>query len=769
MELKDTATFLNHLNNSQRDAVEYVDGPSLVIAGAGSGKTMVLTYKIAYLLQCGYKPYSILALTFTNKAAREMKSRIGKLVGDFESSSLWMGTFHSIFNRILRREAHLFGFTPNYTIYDSNDSKSLVKSILKEMELDDKTYKPALVLSRISEAKNALVTPREYAESRETLLRDQNYNIPRLVDIYKMYCLRCHQANSMDFDDLLLYTYLLFENYPDVCNHYSESFKYILVDEYQDTNFAQHKILMQLAHVHQHICVVGDDAQSIYSFRGANIDNILHFQDLYKGSRLFKLEQNYRSTQNIVGAANSLIAKNKHQIPKTIYSDNSEGMLLSLKFAFSDVEEGEIVANQIAFFVRNKKLTYEQIAILYRTNAQSRIFEEALRKHAIPYRIYGSRSFYDQKIIKDVLAYFRLIVNPNDEEAFKRIINFPARGLGDVTVRKILNAANSHQISIWQVMADPLAFDVDVNANTLSRLHNFYELINGFRASDNEDASVLGEKVVWASGIMQEANKDTSVDGKELQANLSELLNSLNTFVSMQRETGSLNNVYMTDYLNEVALLSDTDDSKTEGENRVTLMTVHSSKGLEFDTVFIVGMEEELFPNQMAMYSLKEMEEERRLFYVAITRAKNRCYLSCSKSRYHFGQMEFYKPSRFLGEIDSRFIDSSMSKQTSSPESIFSTRKSHNISSIKPKTTVNGFVSKPIRRVTETQTSATLNSVVISGHLCGTGTKVEHARFGRGEIRELLGTPDNPMAVIVFENLGEKKLLLKYAKLEIIK
>jgi len=760
-------SFLDKLNPSQRDAVEYVDGPSLVIAGAGSGKTMVLTYKIAYLLMLGMKPYRILALTFTNKAAREMKTRVGLLVGDLEASSLWMGTFHSIFNRILRKEAGVFGFTPDYTIYQPSDSKSLVKSILKEKNLDDKEYKIGTILNRISEAKNALVSPYEYSQSRETLQRDSNANMPLLHEIYETYCMRCRQANAMDFDDLLLFTYKLFAKYPETCQRYAERFQYILVDEYQDTNYAQHQILIQLSQLNKKICVVGDDAQSIYSFRGANIENILQFQDLYNGTRLFKLEQNYRSTRNIVGAANSLIEKNTRQIPKTIYSENEDGAQISLKYAFSDVEEGEIVSNEISHLVRKEHLKYEQIAILYRTNAQSRIFEETLRKHVIPYRIYGGFSFYDQKIIKDVLAYFRLIVNSNDEEAFKRIINYPARGLGNITINKVLQAASKHQVGVWRVMQSPQTFGVDVNNGTLSKLNVFYDLIEGFRDS-REDAYTLGVRVLKDSGIMQEAYKDTSLESKEMQDNLSEVLNGMSTFVSMQREAGE-ERIYMSDYLSEVALLSDTDDRETEGEDRVTMMTVHSSKGLEFDAVFIVGMEEELFPNQMAMYSPKELEEERRLFYVAITRAKSRCYLSCAKSRYRFGQMDFYQPSRFLKEIDAKYINDN----SKSPITGFISRKSFDIPSFKKTPT---FSSAPqpgsIRRINvhQDKESTTLETALINNQLCSVGTIVEHDRFGVGEITafSFSGTADNVTATILFQNVGEKKLLLKYAKLNIL-
>ena len=762
--------FLSKLNPSQRDAVEYIEGPSLVIAGAGSGKTMVLTYKIAYLLSQGMQPYNILALTFTNKAAREMRARIGNLVGEFEASSLWMGTFHSVFNRILRREAQVFGFTPDYTIYDTSDSRSLVNSIIKEMQLDDKVYKVGSVQNRISEAKNRLITPAEYAVDAETLKRDANSRMPLLYQIYRNYCMRCRQANAMDFDDLLLYTFLLFEKFPEVCRRYSERFHYILVDEYQDTNYAQHMIMLQLSKQHNRICVVGDDAQSIYSFRGANIDNILQFQGLYKGAQLFKLERNYRSTRNIVGAANSLISKNDHQIPKTIYSENDVGEPLSIKYAFSDVEEGEIVCNQIRYLVRQKHLKYDQIAILYRTNAQSRIFEETLRKHGVPYRVYGGQSFYDRKIIKNALAYLRLIVNPNDEEAFKRIVNYPVRGIGDVTVGKVLKAAHDQNVGVWTVMESPQHYGVQVNAGTLAKLQSFYNLINEFR-EDQSDAYVLGNTVFQKSGIMSEVNSDTTPEGIERKNNLSELVNGMSNFVSSQLETGAAEHIYVTDYLSEVALLSDTDDQETENQDMVTLMTVHSSKGLEYDAVFVVGMEEELFPNQNAMYSQRELEEERRLFYVAITRSKTYCMLSCAKSRFRFGQIDFYSPSRFLKEIDPQFIQSERKPVSSSHPNIFrETRQEQNPVRSVLKPIPSRPYSNTLRRVAVSQDheTASLSSVMINHKPCGVGTLVEHARFGEGEIKALSGSPDNATATILFRHVGEKKLLLKYAKLNIL-
>ena len=762
-------SFLDSLNPSQREAVEYIDGPSLVIAGAGSGKTMVLTYKIAYLLKNQIRPERILSLTFTNKAAREMKERVANIVGELHSNMLWMGTFHSIFNRILHREATLLGYSPQYTIYQPSDSKSLIKSIIKDMGLDDKIYKPTIILNRISEAKNALVTPREYYESQETRLRDRNANMPELATIYTHYCQRCKKANVMDFDDLLLNIYLLFDRFPEILNKYAERFQYILVDEYQDTNYAQHQILIQLAHVHKKICAVGDDAQSIYSFRGANIDNILQFKNLYTGTKLFKLERNYRSTQVIVGAANSIIAKNKRQIPKNVYSENVAGDPIFIQYAFSDTEEGDIVTNEISRLVRLKHIDCSQIAILYRTNAQSRIFEEMLRKKNIPYRIYGGFSFYDQKVIKDILAYFRLIVNTNDEEAFKRIINFPTRGIGNVTVNKILSAASEHQVGVWDVLNNPAGYNLHLNAGTLGKLSAFHQLISGF-INSQEDAYSLGLRILKESGIFGEAYRTNSIESKEMQDNLSEMLNAMSAFVDSQREEGNGDHVSLIDYLSEVSLLSDTDESKEEEEqNKVTLMTVHASKGLEFDIVFVVGMEEELFPNQMAKVSLRELEEERRLFYVAVTRAKSKCYLSCAKSRFKFGQVDFYQPSRFLKEIDSQYVRSSLtdvpkknseSAYKEKPNNFWGTRRTVNI-----QTPQNSFshISSSV-----TSASDSLEYVMIQGRKCSAGTHVEHARFGEGEIVELSGSSDNATAVIRFRNVGEKKLLLKYAKLTVV-
>ena len=649
-------TYLDELNESQRAAVLYNDGPSLVIAGAGSGKTRVLTYKIAYLLDNGFEPWTILALTFTNKAAREMKERIAKQVGPDRARYLWMGTFHSIFSRILRKEAEAIGFTSNFTIYDASDSKSLVNSIVKEMQLDNKTYKPGLVQSRISNAKNHLVSPDMYAANAEFFQADSEAKIPAMREIYKRYWERCKQSNAMDFDDLLVYTYLLFKQHPEIRDKYATRFRYILVDEYQDTNYAQHSIVLQLTEQNQRVCVVGDDAQSIYSFRGANIDNILKFTQIYKDARLFKLEQNYRSTQVIVNAANSLIAKNCGQIQKNVFSENAVGEPIEVFSAYSDMEEGEIVANQLSYLHGRKGYAYDECAVLYRTNAQSRIFEEALRKRSMPYRIYGGLSFYQRKEIKDVIAYFRLAVNPNDEEALKRVINYPARGIGDTTVNKVIAAAVEHQASLWQVVCEPLTYGVNINKGTHTKLQNFRQLIESFvNAMVTTDAVDMGRDIVLRSGIKADITQDRSPENLSRQENIDELLNGMQTFCEDREEEGNPN-VFLTDFLSEVSLLTDQDGEADADIPKITLMTIHSAKGLEFKNVFVVGLEENLFPSDRSVGNPREMEEERRLFYVAITRAEEHCYLSYAKNRYKYGKPEFCNPSRFLRDIDCKFL-----------------------------------------------------------------------------------------------------------------
>ena len=649
---------LNDLNESQRKAVEYIDGPSLVIAGAGSGKTRVLTYKIAYLLQQGVKPWSIMALTFTNKAAREMKERIGKLVGQELAQHLYMGTFHSIFSRILRAEAQHIGFTNNFTIYDESDSRSLIKTIVKEMGLDEKVYKPASVHSRISMAKNNLMSADNYARDKELYQADQRAKMPRVGDIFFTYVQRCQQANAMDFDDLLTLTFKLFQEHEDIRKKYADRFDFLLVDEYQDTNHAQMRIVMQLCKEKERVCAVGDDSQSIYSFRGANIDNILSFQSRFKEARLFKLEQNYRSTQSIVEAANSLIKHNSNQIPKHVYSKNDKGESLIYKPAYSDKEEALIVCREIKRIKRQDDCQYSDFAILYRTNAQSRSFEEEFRKQGIPYRIYGGLSFFQRKEIKDVIAYFRLVANPDDEEAFKRIINYPSRGIGNTTVAKIAACALDNHVSFWQVISSPEHYGLGVNKGTLAKLESFRLMISGFvEKSASMNAFDLGDTIVKESGISADIYKSGSRDPEDLarQENLEELLGGMQSFVEECREEGREQEAYLTDYLQGVALLTDLDSKGDDDEPRVSLMTVHASKGLEFPTVFVVGLEENIFPSAIVS-TLRELEEERRLLYVAITRAEKHCVLTSAKNRFRYGKMEFGNPSRFIKEIDSAFI-----------------------------------------------------------------------------------------------------------------
>lgn len=649
---------LNVLNESQRKAVEYIDGPSLVIAGAGSGKTRVLTYKIAYLLQQGVKPWSIMALTFTNKAAREMKERIGKLVGQELAQHLYMGTFHSIFSRILRAEAQHIGFTNNFTIYDESDSRSLIKTIVKEMGLDEKVYKPASVHSRISMAKNNLMSAENYARDKELYQADQRAKMPRVGEIFITYVQRCQQSNAMDFDDLLTLTFKLFQEHEDIRKKYADRFDFLLVDEYQDTNHAQMRIVMQLCKEKERVCAVGDDSQSIYSFRGANIDNILNFQKHFKGAKLFKLEQNYRSTQSIVEAANSLIKHNSNQIPKNVYSKNDKGERLIYKPAYSDKEEALIVCREIKRIKRQDDCQYSDFAILYRTNAQSRSFEEEFRKQGIPYRIYGGLSFFQRKEIKDVIAYFRLVANPDDEEAFKRIINYPARGIGNTTLAKIATCALDNHVSFWQVISSPEHYGLGVNKGTLAKLESFRLMISGFvEKSASMNAFDLGDTIVKESGISADIYKSGSRDPEDLarQENLEELLGGMQSFVEECREEGREQEAYLTDYLQGVALLTDLDSKGDDDEPRVSLMTVHASKGLEFPTVFVVGLEENIFPSAIVS-TLRELEEERRLLYVAITRAEKHCVLTSAKNRFRYGKMEFGNPSRFIKEIDSAFI-----------------------------------------------------------------------------------------------------------------
>lgn len=779
--------YREELNESQYAAVAYNDGPSLVIAGAGSGKTRVLTYKIAYLLDHGYEPWNILALTFTNKAAREMKERIARQVGMDRARYLWMGTFHSLFSRILRAEAAHIGFPSQFTIYDASDSKSLVRTIIKEMGLDEKVYKPGSVQARISNAKNHLVTPGAYAANKEAYEGDCAAKMPAIRDIYARYWERCRQSGAMDFDDLLVYTYLLFRDFPEVLERYRQQFRYVLVDEYQDTNYAQHSIVLQLTKEHQHVCVVGDDAQSIYSFRGADIDNILYFTKVYPHTKLFKLEQNYRSTQTIVRAANSLIEKNQRQIRKEVFSEKETGEAIGVFQAYSDVEEGEIVAGKIGELRRKWKYDYADFAILYRTNAQSRIFEEALRKRSMPYKIYGGLSFYQRKEVKDAISYFRLVVNPHDEEAFKRVINYPARGIGDTTVGKLLAAAAEHGVSLWQVLCEPLTYGVSINKGTHTKLQGFRELIESFIAEvEGQNAYQLGTAIITRSGLMNDICQDTSPESLSRKENIEELANGLNDFCAMRMEEGNTH-VSLGDFLSEVSLLTDQDSDKEDDGPKITLMTVHSAKGLEFKNVFVVGMEENLFPSSMGGESPRALEEERRLFYVAITRAEEHCYLSYAKSRYRYGKMEFGSPSRFLRDIDTRFLQlsagmgmartvdegaqrfrSEMEGSRSAYGQGAGSRSSYGQSDRPKAQLIAPTLPRNLKRVSAAAGSASASapSAAVTG--VSAGQTIAHERFGVGTVLKVEGTGENAKATIRFENAGEKQLLLRFARFKVV-
>lgn len=805
---------LNDLNDAQRAAVEYIDGPSLVIAGAGSGKTRVLTYKIAYLLSQGMKPWSIMALTFTNKAAREMKERIGKLVGDDLAQHLYMGTFHSIFSRILRAEAEHIGFNNNFTIYDESDSRSLLKAIIKEMGLDDKTYKPAAVHARISMAKNNLVTAEAYDSDPAILEQNKRAKMPAIGKIYVAYVQRCRQANAMDFDDLLMLTFQLFRDHEEIRQKYAGRFDYILVDEYQDTNHVQMSIVMQLCKEKLRVCAVGDDSQSIYSFRGANIDNILNYQKQLPGTQLFKLEQNYRSTQTIVEAANSLIHHNRNQIQKEVFSKNDKGEKILYKPAYSDKEEALIVAKNIQRIKRQDDCGYDQFAILYRTNAQSRSFEEEFRKQGIPYRIYGGLSFYQRKEIKDIIAYFRLVANPDDEEAFKRIINYPARGIGAATVMKIADCAHLNQVSFWEVIGNIEHYGLNVNKGTQTKLENFRLLISSFiDRSHTLDVYELGDAIIRESRISEDIMSGKNADDLARQENLEEFLSGMQTFVAGRQEEGRMDEAYLTDYLQDVALLTDADSEGEKDEPRVSLMTIHAAKGLEFATVFVVGLEENIFPSPLAAVSVRELEEERRLLYVAITRAEKHCILTNAKNRFRYGKMEFDNPSRFIDEIDASLIEGG----EETPESSFGGGRSsyggygsssrygseggyggrmpwdrdrsgyrREFQNAKP--VASQFMADPkpgfksVRAVNAVHRimgdTASSSSVASSGSSVSNassaagslseGCRIEHQRFGIGTVLKIEGTGENTKATVEFQNAGTKQLLLKFAKFTIL-
>ena len=768
---------LNDLNDAQRAAVEYIDGPSLVIAGAGSGKTRVLTYKIAYLLSQGMKPWSIMALTFTNKAAREMKERIGKLVGGDLAQHLYMGTFHSIFSRILRAEAEHIGFNNNFTIYDESDSRSLLKAIIKEMGLDDKAYKPAAVHARISMAKNNLVTAEAYDSDPAILEQNKRAKMPAIGKIYVAYVQRCRQANAMDFDDLLMLTFQLFRDHEEIRQKYAGRFDYILVDEYQDTNHVQMSIVMQLCKEKLRVCAVGDDSQSIYSFRGANIDNILNYQKQLPGTQLFKLEQNYRSTQTIVEAANSLIHHNRNQIQKEVFSKNDKGEKILYKPAYSDKEEALIVAKNIQRIKRQDDCGYNQFAILYRTNAQSRSFEEEFRKQGIPYRIYGGLSFYQRKEIKDIIAYFRLVANPDDEEAFKRIINYPARGIGATTVMKIADCAHQNQVSFWEVIGNVEHYGLNVNKGTQTKLEKFRLLISSFiDRSHTLDVYELGDAIIRESRISEDIMSGKNADDLARQENLEEFLSGMQTFVAGRQEEGRMDEAYLTDYLQDVALLTDADSEGEKDEPRVSLMTIHAAKGLEFATVFVVGLEENIFPSPLAAISVRELEEERRLLYVAITRAEKHCILTNAKNRFRYGKMEFDNPSRFIDEIDASLIEGG----EEAPESSFGggrssyggygseggyggrmpwdrDRSGYRRDYQNSKPVASQFMADP-KPAFASSSAGSLSE----------GCRIEHQRFGIGKVLKIEGTGENTKATVEFQNAGTKQLLLKFAKFTIL-
>lgn len=751
--------YLAELNKNQLEAVKYIDGSSLVIAGAGSGKTKVLVSKITYLIEQGCKPQQILALTFTNKAAREMKERIAVQTGEEEASKIWAGTFHSVFSRILRIESQATGFSSNFTIYDSADQKNLLKDIIKQLALDDKIYKPAAVASRISNAKNQLLLPDDYALNHQLILSDAAAKMPAIKDIYRIYLQRCTQAGVMDFDDLLLRTWMLFNEHPDICKKYGDRFKFILVDEYQDTNYAQDRIVWELAHRRQRVCVVGDDAQSIYSFRGANIDNILRFQQQYDNVKLFKLEQNYRSTQMIVNAANSLIAKNRRQIPKTVYSRKEEGEKVHILKAFSDSEEAGIVVQKIVRLHRKENIPYSGFAILYRTNAQSRMLENALRKYSLPYCIFGGLSFYQRKEVKDVVAYFRLAVNPDDEEAFKRVVNYPKRGIGLVTVNKLISTATDSQTSLWKVACNPDLYGLRMTKATAGKIALFTNLIQTFREDVQKlDAKEAGVKIIKESGIAEDIYKDTSAEGTARQENLNELVNAMGEFVVDRREEGE-EDLSLATFLSDIALLSDLDSDEGDEAEKITLMTVHSAKGLEFPVVFIVGMEEELFPSGRSADNPRALEEERRLFYVAITRAEKLCYVSYANNRFRYGSMVFSTPSRFLKDIDAKYVD------RPSFDTGMNTIDAPRLS-LKPVESLTGHTPWEDAEIPEEKTTSS-QTITFKGRQLSVGQQITHKRFGHGAILEIAGEGDNAKIKVRFENSGEKTLLLKFAWLSI--
>ena len=756
-----TTNYLNDLNESQKQAVLHTEGPALVIAGAGAGKTRVLTYRIAHLLQNHVPAGKILALTFTNKAAREMKERISRIVNPEIARYLWMGTFHSIFAKILRMEGDKLGYKPNFTIYDSSDSKSLIRSIIKELKLDDNIYKPGVIASRISSAKNNLVTASMYAADSSLQEYDKASRMPLLADVYKTYAARCFKANSMDFDDLLLNTNILFRDFPAILAGYQERFAYILVDEYQDTNYSQYLIVKKLAAAHRNLCVVGDDAQSIYSFRGARIENILEFKNDYSDYQLYKLEQNYRSTQTIVNAANTIIANNEGQIQKQVFSMNEEGEKIQVFQAMTDSEEGFNIASDIFDKKFSLRLNWSDFAILYRTNAQSRIFEETLRRKNIPYRIYGGLSFYDRKEIKDILAYFRMVINPEDEEALKRSVNFPKRGIGDTTVDKIFEISSAQNLSAWSVLSEAGKYPDHFNAGTVKKLYLFRDVINNLRiSSDTSDAFTKAREIAIGSGIMKELKDGKTTEEVSRYENLEELLNAIKVFTEAADTNGEPN--ILEAYMANVALLTDQDTDNDEDRNKVILMTMHSAKGLEFKHVYIAGMEDTLFPSPMSTGSARELEEERRLFYVAVTRAEKQATLSYALNRYKWGNLERCSPSRFLKEIDQQFLHypqtggkqfSALNSSPSKPSPLREEPQKY----VKDDRFKKLSKASPVSKEVFTGTDASLFSE---------GDHVQHERFGKGIIISIEGDAPNTTASVKFDTDGTRKLLLRFAKLK---
>jgi DNA helicase-2/ATP-dependent DNA helicase PcrA len=758
--------YLDGLNSSQREAVEQTEGPIMVIAGAGSGKTRVLTYRIAHMIKSGVDPFNILALTFTNKAAKEMTERISNIVGGSEAKNITMGTFHSVFSRLLRFNADLIGYPTNFTIYDTQDSKSLLKDIIKELNLDDKTYKPGMVLGRISAAKNNLISPEAYANNAEIMLEDKQSRRPELSRIYTTYANRCQKAGAMDFDDLLFQTNVLLRDFPDVLQHYQHKFRYILVDEYQDTNYAQYLIVKKLAAVYENICVVGDDAQSIYSFRGANIQNILNFKNDYPDYRIFKLEQNYRSTKSIVEAANSVISKNKDQIQKNVWTANDEGNPITIIRTLTDNEEGKVISNKIYDVKKAEGLNYSDIAILYRTNRQSRAFEEALRKLNLPYKIYGGISFYQRKEIKDVLAYFRLTANPRDEEALKRVINYPKRGIGKTSIENLIIASSKYGVSMFDIIQDFNAYPVALNGPTKTKMQEFATMIESFHAQLNKmQAYDLAYHIAKSSGVLKDLynEKDKGPEEVERYQNIEELLNGIKAFTA-QQDADELKT--LSEFMIDVALLTDADSDKEEDKNKITLMTIHSSKGLEFPHVYLVGVEENLFPSQMSLNTRSELEEERRLFYVAVTRAEKTCTISYAASRFVFGSLTSSEPSRFISEINKEYV--SFENPYNSGRSLGRSLSGNTTSESGFSGGLNKRYEQPrnLRSISEATTGGTnLNK---GNEQLKVGYNVLHERFGKGKIIKIEGEGAEKKAVIFFPQEGSKTLLLKFAKLDIV-